>query len=59
MYFISSYFPTGPAVLCIGDTAQYSENEMRYGAYRDKGGFALYYFRRLRLRKTNQEKKLY
>jgi hypothetical protein len=53
MYFILSYFPTRSAVLCIGDTVQYSENEMRYGAYRDKRGFALYYFRRLRLREKN------
>jgi hypothetical protein len=46
MYFISSYFPTRSAVLCIGDTTQYSDNEMRYGAYRDEKGFALNYFRR-------------
>jgi len=57
MYLISSYFPTRSAVLCIGDTAQYSENEMRYSAYRDKMGFALYCFRRLRSRRTDSEKK--
>jgi hypothetical protein len=59
MYFILSYFPTWSLVLCIGDTTQYSESEMRYGAYRDKTGFASLLLSSLALAKNKSRKKLH